>query len=103
MAFPEPLGIHQRLPNDNLVRTLGPEVPQAAMFRYDRDGRDLHKLDLDSPVYLQLIEQRVRSRGSRIAVLEIKVSEPRLDGLGAYPAMFVGRMNFDFPPAIEYM
>ena len=83
----ERLGVHERFPDDDLVGALGAEVADAAPRLDDGDGRHLGEVDLDGPIELELIEQRVGRRGRGIAVLELEVAEPGLDRLRADPAM----------------
>ena len=77
----ERLGVHERLPDDDLVGALGPEVANAAPRFDDADGRDLREVDLNGPIELELIEQSVGCRGRGVAVLELEVAEPGLDRL----------------------
>ena len=58
------------------------------------------KIDVDSPIELELIEQRLRRRGRGITVLELEVAEPSLNRLRADPAMQSRQARFS-PARIE--
>ena len=86
----ERLGVHERLPDDDLVGSLGSEVAKAAPRFDDGDGRHLGEIDLDGPIELELVQQGVGRLGCRVAVLEPEISKTGLDRFRANPAVPIG-------------
>jgi hypothetical protein len=85
------LGVHHRLPDQDLLGRRRAKVPEPATCLDHRHRRDLGQVDLDRPVEHQLIQQRVSRLTGRVPVLKREVAEPGPHHLSADPAMTVGR------------
>jgi len=81
--------VHERLPDNDLVRARRAKLAQVTPFFNDADGRDLGEIDLDCAIELELVKQRVCRCKGWLAVFELQGAEPGLHFLGANPTVTI--------------
>jgi hypothetical protein len=73
----------------NWLDFFAPKLPAPAARFDDRHRRQLREIHLDRPIELELVEQGRGGFGRRVATLELKLTEARLDRFGAEPAVMI--------------